>query len=295
MKRSSTLPYKTLTSTHVELAPWHYRVNEDLFIRIEKSIPGWDYKLPLSFARNFCLNEPEMKVECGLPPKSIIAIAITVRSPEARYSEVLRYAPLKPGSLIEASISTDVISAFLAKSLTLHTEIVLHTPSPSKNPFSAHLKGSRLFEETFKIEIEGTGSRFPVESSDFETDLAYLEAPDAKYYLKWSNDALELPAMSGMILLLNNRFPDFIKEASDPGSLVSRFLTADVARQLISGAIENPDFVQNPKGYAKNTLGAVIYGLINVTFQGMSINEIKNLQNGQTAKFEAMIQNSCGF
>ena len=291
---ATALPYRTATLAALELSPWHYTRADGLVVRLERAIAGWDYDFDLALSRKFRLDAAQVRRECGLTDDAVLQVCTIASSQAARYRTCVWRSSTVSGATADGSIGFLIPGTGLAESLSLATVVVLVSVRRSDSPFVAHLRGSRLLAEEVDIRLEGTGSRFPVESVDFQTNLPHLRAPNALWYLSWSRSDLTVPAMRDLRLYLNSRSKALVGAAAAGDPNLVGMLSVDVARQLLNGALDCDEFDPDPAAFPEESTGRVAQRLLAVCFPSMGLSEIRAMRVASPSKFEAMVQSGAG-
>ncbi|KDE14479.1 hypothetical protein N505_0106580 [Rhodococcus aetherivorans] len=72
--------------------------------------------------------------------------------------------------------------------------------------------------------------------------------------------------------------------------MLRSFVTFDVARSLIAGALRNDGFVNDPESFEDGTVGRMIFELIALCWPGKPIPTMRSRINEDTALVNAEIQ-----
>jgi len=291
---AAALPYRTATWDSMKLGAWHFRGADGMFVRLETAIGGWDYDLDLALTRTFQLDAARLRDECGLSHDAVLQVCVVVSSQSARYRSCVWRSRAMAEQAADGTIEFVVSGTMLAETISLTTEVVLLASDKIADPFVAHLPGSRLLSDEVTTQLEGTGSRFPVESVDFDVSLSYLRAPHALWYLSWSRGDLAAPAMRDVRLYLNSRHKALLAAATNGDAHLVAMLSVDVARQLIAGALDSDEFMLDPASFPDGSTGDVARRLIQACFPHRTLREIQSMRAASPAKFEALVQSGAG-
>jgi hypothetical protein len=145
--------------------------------------------------------------------------------------------------------------------------------------------------------LEGSGARFPIQVIDF--DKAGIAAGTrGAWLLIWNPEHLEIPVLGGLRLLLNSAHPTIqrlITEGPAKPDLraVQSTLRHDIRRQMVLGAIGNPDFDRDDD-YGEGTLGSALQGILDVTFGDEELDSIRGLYQKNRSEFEVRLQAKSG-
>jgi hypothetical protein len=290
MTRRYALPFRTALATDVELSAWHYEREPHVPVKVEESIPGWDYLMPLNLQREIIVHTDRLRANCGLDPESKIRAVVTIQSPRSRYRAVHYCSDLLGNDRSTEAVRCSVESAKLAGEILIDTEIILIGSSASRKPFLAHLPGSRLFSERITVELEGSSSRMPTEVAKFSEQLAWLGAPRAPWYVSCAAANLHAPVMSALRVYVNSDEPSFAEAARRADPLVVTLLGTDVTRQILLTALGDPQFLSEKHDYAEGSFGEVAARLLSVCFGDRKPVDVKAIADHDSAKFDAVIQ-----
>ena len=289
MAQASSLPFLTAAETDVNAGEWHHLDLHGDPVRVGEHIPGWDYQLDVDFLRAISIDGVSFKEACRLPSDAVLKCCVIAQSRPGRFRERVWEKRIPPDGLHE-TIQFTSRGTELAGELTLLTQVVLAEELPDSRPLVAHLAGSLLWEHSFACRLEGDASRFPVEVIDFEQRLPNIVSPDALWYFDFSLNDLEASATGELRIYLNSRHESLVEAAGRADPLLSSTLQIEIARRLISAALDEPEFTEVSESFPDGTLGQAIARLFTVSFPHMSVAEVGGLRVSHPARFESMIQ-----
>jgi len=289
MVEVSSLPFLIAEKTAVEAGAWHHLdLNGDPVLTGDH-VPGWDYQLDVEFLRQISVVTESFKGGCRLPSDAVLECCVIARSQPGRFQERVWQKRI-PADGLHETIKFTSRGTELAGELTLLTQVVLAEDLSDSRPLVAHLAGSRLWEDSFVFRLEGSASRFPVEVVDFNQRLPRAASPDALWYFDFSLNDLEAPAAGELRIYLNSRHEGLVEAAGRADPLLSSTLQIEIARRLISAALDEPEFTAGSESFPDGTLGQAIARLFRVSFPHMSVTEVGDLRVSHPARFESMIQ-----
>ena len=294
MKDFFSLPFRSAPIEAVQLGPWHYKSPEGIDLRLEGQIPGWDYDFQLILRRHVEIDLLKIRQESGLQPDAPIDLVVVGASPIARFRSFLTRVEGCANPSISGMVAVRLPSPELASYVIIESELILAADLDSEDHFTPHLKGSRLFSEEFRFDLEGTAGRFPIEVVDFNSVPALSDAKNALWNLFWNASDLEQPFMGNLQLLINSRNPDIVQRGTVKDPDLTNFLAIDVTRQIITGALESEPFLDNPSSFSEGSLGEVAFKLIQLCFPNRDVKSVRHLYIHDSASFESMIQSGIG-
>ncbi|WP_245906201.1 hypothetical protein [Mycolicibacterium palauense] len=118
---------------------------------------------------------------------------------------------------------------------------------------------------------------------------------DAAWLLEWESDELEAPVLGGMRLLVNSShetLPEMLRSGSSDArsGLLRAFVTFDVARSLVVGALASEHFVEDPESFESGTIGRMLFELISTCWPGAQLSALQARSIDDAARFEAELQ-----
>lgn len=290
MKTPKAVPYLLPPETAVAAQPWCFTDGGEVGDRLDH----WDPFVELDLARIVEVDLDETRRACQLSENAAFALVATWSSNRTRMTGDGTIVEL--GSLrgtVRTALTMTVSGGEAGGRLTLRTRLVLRYPGEAPSAISPRRIGAILWEEECSIAVEGGAARFPITAADFKA-IAYC--PDkAAWFLEWDPGDLEAPVLGGMRLLVNSgheSIPDMLRSgSSDPRAAVLRsFVTFDVARSLIAGALRNDRFVDDPESFEDGTVGRMIFELIALCWPGKPVPSMRSRINDDAALVNAEIQ-----
>jgi hypothetical protein len=289
MKGEYSLPFRTAVEGNCELSPWHYRASNGDFLRLEDSIPNWDYLRPLDLVRRASISGEALFTTCGLDSTSRVQLVVSVHCPASRFREVVFRSSILESASVDIEIQFSVAGEQLADRAEVETEIILLQPSGKRSQFVAHLRGSRLYAESCTVELEGTGSRMPTELLSFSERLAWLSSPRAPWYVECRDADLRAPVMREVRVFINEDESAFADSAVKGNPIVVSLIGADIARRILLSALSDDDFLSAHEDYPTGSIGEVAKHLVGLCFPVHSPIEVRTLAQDRPAHFDAMI------
>jgi hypothetical protein len=195
------------------------------------------------------------------------------------------------GNSDEVEVSLEILAGVSGGTLVLRTLLLLVAePATRAKPFVAHQKGAILWQERTDIALEGTGARFPVEVWKFGGVIP----ADAGWMLDWRPASPEAFFMGSVRLLLNQAHKTVVDAATAPTpdttqKHIRSAIYADVARSLITGMLQNEDFVAGAT-FEKGSVGQVVGDLVSMAFPGEDRAIVKKRLEREPDLFSACIQ-----
>lgn len=290
MKTPKAVPYLLPPETAVAARPWCFTDGAEIGDRLDH----WDPFVELDMARIVEVDLDETRRACQLSEQAAFALVATWSSNRTRIAgdgTVIEFGNLR--GTVRTALTLAVPGSEAGGRLTLRTRLVLRYAGEQPSPISPRRVGSILWEEERHLAVEGGAARFPITAADFK---ATASCPDeAAWFLEWDPGDLEAPVLGGLRLLINSGhalIPEMLRSgSSDPRAAVLRsFVTFDVARSLIVGALRNDRFVDDPESFEDGSVGRMIFELIALCWPGKPIPSMRSRINEDAALVNAEIQ-----
>lgn len=213
------------------------------------------------------------KVEVD-PPK--LGAAINWKSTRTGLHGAVGFTELTDGiNSIEASLGGSELGGVLQLKLAV---ILLDSSPANIDPLAPSKPGSRLWEASLKVQLEGDGSQFPTSAFDFK-EVGY-DHPDAMWRLNIS-DAIENHISSTVRLNLNTGHPRVAEYVTEPSSEKNeefhRFLRMDITKQLLIFALQSDTEQLRINADEDGTLASTLLEIHNTYFPTSSIESTKDI------------------
>lgn len=291
MPKLDAFPYLTCDPLSVQAEQWQIgeKGREEILPMLLKD---WDPLAEIHMTRTIVLDLRSIYGTCGLSQDAEIVLAASWLSSGSTLKEHAHTVVLPKGNpRTSVNLSFKVQGSKLSGSLVLISRILLSRKGKMDSKLSAVILGSILWVDECTTHLEGLGARFPMEFADF-ADQGYPAA--AGWRLYWKRD-FSAQVMGSMWLLINSRHERLRGITSgaiiDPESAaILETIHYSVARDLIVGGIENPDFVQETQNFPKGSIGEAITMLIRRLFEGESPESVLQIYRDDLGRFECILQ-----
>jgi len=294
MRTAAAPPYLLPPDDAVTAESWRTIDGAEVGERLDH----WDPFTDIEFTRAVTVDVEAVREACGLGPDSSLALTASWRSDRTRLADVGETVELGTlGGHVRAPLGVAVPGAISGGRLDLHVRLVLRSPGTTTTSISPSRAGAILWMQATRVALEGGAARFPVTAADF-TKLSRL--PDrASWALEWDAEELALPVLGGLRLVVNaadERLVEAIRSGTGDvrATLVRSFVTFDVARSLVHGALNNDRFVDDPEAYEDGTVGRMLFDLLAAAWPGMPISALRSRSIEDPARLEAELQGHLG-
>ncbi|NJD28909.1 MAG: hypothetical protein FIA92_11505 [Chloroflexi bacterium] len=290
MTRVETAPYLRIDPARVEAGPW---LDSATALPIPAfGIEGWDPTVDLEVERLISIDLEGARNDAGLDARDELVVAATWHCPATTMRGAgsrLRLA----GREMEDRVRLYIPGRELAGRVVLRTVVTLAAKVQDNQPLAAMIPGSVLWVDSTMIALEGRGSRFPMEWLDFGA-AGWL--PDgAGWYLEWSPEHPEAPALGAVRLYLNEDHPAVRAAvvASPPEvhhRAIRDAIEFDVARSLIVGALRADAASWDEAAGDPGSIAAVVNRLLSVVFPTESLEGLRTRYKATPQRLETRIQ-----
>jgi hypothetical protein len=287
--------YLTPPQEWVTATPWQIRdgANQEA---VGDEYAAFDPAVALVFTRTITFEQPQFRRASALSPHDVLGVAGFWSSSTTGQRGASPVAEIDPGAR-ETSLIQEVVipPGFAGGRVDLRSAVVLARPVGDADEFAARGRGSVLWRdaEPHRVFVEGNGTRFPVDAIEFGSGNRFPRG--AMYLLEWDSGDLNLPFLGSVRLHVNTGHPKarLIREpdGTDEAIALSEQVRFDVARQLVSGALRNKEFVDGTADYADESVGRVVLTLCRqMLFQHSSIARLAGRLQDNPSTLEAELQ-----
>jgi hypothetical protein len=256
------------------------------------ALPDWDFNSALKAHRTIAVDAAMVANACDLPTEAELALSVVWQSSTTGLrGRACRHRLPPDAGPIQLSVRLD--GPDLGGTVTLTTLLVLADSVPATG-FAPRLAGSVLWRDVHRVAVEGSATLFPTEAVDFNASSPFPSG--AGWYLKWSPDDLQAPALGAIRLFVNRMHPAVrraVETASAPdpeGRAILSALRFDVSRSLLTGALRRDEFISQETEYGEASLGRALHRLIAIHWPGESPQTLRNRLETQPALLDAELQ-----
>jgi hypothetical protein len=229
----------------------------------------WDPMQNLSIKRTVVVETQRFMKECGLGRDGEVSLVVSWRSPgSGQRGAAFRQDIEGTADEYVCNLDVHIPGVDLAGSVLIMTRVLLKKGGVKDDPLAASRPGSILWEDSVSLQLEGLGSRFPMEVVDF----GLIGLPkNASWRLQWPRDNLQAQAMGCMCLLLNKAhkrvLSAVVKNPPDPEArAIWSAINVGVAREIIVGALGDEAFMAKDIEFKDGSVGQIAIDLIERAF-----------------------------
>lgn len=295
MSRSRpVLPYRVLAGDSVAPSAlgWAVVVGNETLTHVSDggALSAWDAQLAFRLVRDFLIVRDPVEA-LGLQDRyAHLELVVSCATGGGITREVLfrENVPAQEGVTVRVEVSPP--SDRLARELLLTTGLYLASAAESATPLAPRLAGSRLWELTERVRLEGGAARLPMYAVPFSKVFAGDGIDDAEFHVEIAHE-LDMEIEAGLSVYVNTERPDFVAEVSQRGSAAERRLWSGILRRVLlqavlSGAIEDLYPENRDDG---NTLIATVRRWAGFVWPDMAPARLRELTCDRYALCEAQI------
>ena len=290
MTQHQANPYRTVPDGSVAASDWNHLTGAGFSV-LPAVLADWDALTLLQIGRRLAFPR-DLRSSCSLPDDAALSLVVTWHATGSGLRDVCFDIDIPPDAPFECDIQAEIPGCDLGGQLTLSTRIVLAREIHQLGPGSAHLAGSRIWEDTWTVRLEGDEPAFPITMLDFGDTLF---DSNAEWHLEISDDAADA-AMGAIRLYLNSRFPTVAGAFANAGSpdsaqrAILNSVKADVQRLQILRALLLDDTVVWDEG----SLGSLLMHRVETVFPGSHHHGLRDLAHDHPDEFETQLRGRIG-
>jgi hypothetical protein len=261
---------------------------------VPERLEHWDPFTDIDLVRIVNVNVDAVRAACQLGVDSALAVSASWVSTRTRLGD--EGSPVEIGTLdgrVRLPVGVRVPGVNAGGRLDIRTRLVLRSRGTDPSPISPKRPGAVLWTQDVRLELEGAAARFPVSPADFR---AIARLPDTgAWALEWDPEALEAPVLGAVRLLVNVAEESLVAalrsgSADVRSTMVRSFLTYDVARSLVHGALQNERFVDGPETFDDGSVGRMLFELLASCWPGIPVKALASRRLDDPARLDAELQ-----
>lgn len=288
-KRVQRRPYLTPQPDRMQVGIWMQQLGRQT-APLGTRLPGWDAGTNLDIGTEVLLDLDGIYQDCRLGVNARLRLVAIWESSGTKLrgsSEGTDLAHTSRSIRLPLNVSID--GKQISEALVLTVKLLFISPGRTTHHLVPKLAGSVLLESSpYRVQLEGEGTRFPMEIVDFTTTNF---PPNAGWMFFWDPDDLHQTVLGDVRLYLNSRHPQIAAAAENQPETagVREAVRLDLAQIIIRGALTNDEFVQNPDQFAAGSIGAAARAMIRMYFDGYSLESLQTLMRSPH-QFSAYLQ-----
>ena len=286
-------PFLRPHPTRISASAWMRKGDYHESVKLPDVLKRWDYSVNLVLDRTLKLDLAGICRDTGLGTDTSFLLTVYLETGELRVRRTLfqrtLYRDEKAFALNLGKLELPGIA--LQGGLELITVLSL-AQGTRKNPLAPVTPGSRLWEDRFKCQIEGGGSRLPMESRDFSCVGGRISF--APWYFELRSEDLHQRFESAFRAFLNTHRPDVHEPLILAEPTITSLFRTDLVRHVLSRILISDDFSGDERDYPDGSLGAVVASWLDAAFPGEDLKQVRQKAGNDAPNFEAMISSVFG-
>jgi hypothetical protein len=284
-------PHLMARPDRVEVGPWSDVSGTPL---TDQPLVGWDPSVDMRLTRSIRVDAASIRRDCALPVAAPLTLAVAWACPATS----LRGATTRVVSPdLGGEVGVELVGAELSGQVIVLTQVVLSSRVDGESQIAPTLAGSILWEDEQVVALQGRSARFPMEWVDFAAS-GWLPA-GAGWFLDWSPDEPEMPAMGAMRLYINSGHESLsgalVSVDPTPAELVVReAIEFDVARTLVTRALASDEFWRNNGETELGSAGNSVATLIGALFPNDTVDGLRAKWRADPQRIELQLQAATG-
>lgn len=168
-----------------------------------------------------------------------------------------------------------VESSTLCERIKLTSSLVLKENLRSAPRWAASIRGSICWQDETTLDLEGSGSRFPMRDLPFTSQ--HRLSDNASWHLEWRPTLLHYSFNSAVTLLLNSERTDFFDRIQAGDDVIIDQVMSAITGEICAHLLGSEDFTEEEVDYPDGSLGAVARQWLLNCLPGRTIADIKIL------------------
>jgi hypothetical protein len=285
-------PHLVALQDRVEAGPW---IPDGSSVPMtDQPLVGWDPSVDIRLTRTVRVDAAGIRLDCALPEAAPLSLAIVW----ACSATSLRGATTQAVTPdLGDDVGVQLVGAELSGQVVVRLQVVLSSRVEGVSQIAPFIAGSILWEDEQVVVLEGQSARFPMEWLDFAAS-GWLPA-GAGWFLDWSPDEPEMPALGAMRLYINSGHESLSRAlaAANPTAaerVVREAIEFDVARTLVTRALASDEFWRNSSESEPGSAGDSVATLIGALFPNDTLEGLRAKWHADPQRIELQLQAAAG-
>jgi hypothetical protein len=255
-------------------------------------VVDWDSTVTLLAKRDVTLDIGGIWEDCRLGKGDCLLMTSMWHSPQTSLRGIGTPQTIRKTSKGDLESSIEVPGHSVAGDVVLISQLTLSSVTGDSRPTLAPAApGSILWQDEYKVTLEGGASRFPVEKVDFSSSFP----SGAGWILDWDKSEPGAMFLGCVRLYLNSEHECVCRAVEGPldspsNSAIVSSIYFDVGRTLVRGMLADEGFRHDYETYEDGTVGGVVTGLMKALFPGETPEELFAEMRERSEYFDARLQ-----
>ena len=278
----------------VSAEPWSRESEEELREPLPDILPHWDYSVDLNIGRSLRIDLAALRQQIELEPDSTFLLNVFLQTGDMPVRRNIFSRLVDAGNADDEEIEIGPVTIHgheLQGRIELSTSLAFNQGG-RRSPLSPLAPGSRLWDDRLVTQIEGGGSRMPMESRDFSSfsrDLAH-----APWFIDLSANRPEERFESVFRVILNTARTDIHGPLIRGEQPLTSLFTAEIVRHVLMRVLLSEELELDAGDFPDGSLGAVALSWMATAFPEEDVGQIRQKAMDDPARFESMISSVFG-
>lgn len=290
--RTNAVPFLLAPAEAVRFTvPWKLRTPSGS-APLADDVPAWDYQTTLMLSAVVEIDTDVVRAACHLGARAELQLIVLATSTNTKMRGPVAIRPAPNGPV---RLEAELVGHELGGRLLLDTMLVV-SAIDGVDALSPTTVGSILWRHRKSAWLEGESARFPTEVADL--GAAPFFTPAALWFLDIRSDDLDSAALGAIRLVLSDRHPVVARllagNQSPETAATMSVLHWDVARQLVSVALDSDEFVERDGVFDDESFGSTLAGVLTSYWPGETPRSLRQLRRTDPSRFERELQDRSG-
>lgn len=280
MRKNVVLPYTVLRAGTGALnaGSWYQQTSDTEVFWLEDggAVSDWSYDTPLVLGREIQIDGPTLLEELDLAgTKASFELVYSLHVSNLNQRRVIHREALDLSGGLHTQFMKEFDSRQLCERIKLTSSLVLKEGLDSAPRWAASSKGSICWQDNTVLDLEGSGSRFPMRDCAFSEHHQFPNG--AAWHLEWRPTLLHYSFNSAVTLLLNSERKEFLEKIQAGDDMLVEQVMSAIAGEICANLLKSDEFVSDDGEYPEGSLGAVARNWLLGSLPGKSLADIKTL------------------
>ncbi|WP_018950958.1 hypothetical protein [Thioalkalivibrio sp. AKL12] len=294
MHEAIAFPFLRPSSEAISAGAWYRESDEGFPEPLPEILPHWDYSVDIQIRRNMKIDLTGLCQQTQLEPDSTFLLNVFLQTGDMPIRRKLFSRLLDAGNPDDGEITigpVEVKGNSLQGRVELFTSLAFNQ-GRRLSQLSPLAPGSRMWDERFVTQIEGGGSRMPMESKDFSNLSRHLA--HAPWYIHLSVNRAEERFESVFRVILNTARPDVHEPLIRGDQPLTSIFRAEIVRHVLMRVLLSEELDLDTGSLPDGSLGAVAMSWAATAFPEEDIDQVRQKAMDDPARFESMISSVFG-
>ena len=297
MAKITTWPYRRAEKHRLSGGGWQLRLPSG-DVPLAEDLPSWDATADLRMVRKVYLDTSGVWTDCGLPVGTPLCVTACWEASGTKLRGTgTRTVVSTPNERTEVRLGVALKGAEIGGKIRVSVAVTLGA-TIEQRPIRAFRAGTLLCEDVIDVQIEGGGSRFPMEEISFQAAGPQFPKGAAWRLDRQQPDDHELPVLGSIRLFLNKDHPAMKGLVEDPNRPESKVLGAmmmvEVTRALVRQALTGEALSERSTEWPTDSVGRVITRIFKAHFRDLGADALREIMLRDPDRFDAILQDRLG-